>query len=268
MERLRFISFASGSNGNCFFVGNATQGILIDAGIGIRTLKKRLKEIGMDFSSILGVFITHDHFDHIKSVKPLAEKLLLPIYGTSETLMAIGNYQKIGEQFSASRHIICKEEPVVIGDWKVTAFGVSHDGTDNVGYTVEYKKKTFALATDLGYVCEDSARYIAAADYLVIEANYDEEMLANGPYPRALQERIRSKTGHLSNSDAGRFLADNYSDKLKYIYLCHLSHSNNMPELAYCTVSELLAEKGIVTGRDVELVTLERTSPSKLYLFD
>lgn len=268
MDRLRFISFASGSNGNCFFVGNGTQGILIDAGIGIRTMKKRLKEIGMDFSSILGVFITHDHFDHIKSVKPLAEKLMIPVYSTAPTLASISNLQQIGEQFTASRRIIHKEEPVVIGDWKVTAFEVSHDGTDNVGYKIEYKGKIFTLATDLGYVCENSARHISSADYLVIEANYDEEMLTNGPYPYLLQERIRSKTGHLSNSDAGRFLAENYSEKLKYIYLCHLSHSNNLPDLAYCTVSEMLSEKGVVVGQDVELVTLERTSPSKLYVFD
>jgi len=268
MDRLRFISFASGSNGNCFFVGNASQGILIDAGIGIRTMKKRLKEIGMDFSDILGVFITHDHFDHIKSVKPLVEKMLVPIYGTKETLSSIAQLQQMGEQFQAGQREIRKEEPMVIGDWRVTAFEVSHDGTDNVGYCVEYKDKVFTLATDLGYVCDNSARYIAEANYLVLEANYDEEMLANGPYPYMLQERIRSNTGHLSNSDAGRFLADNYSEKLEYIYLCHLSHSNNLPELAYCTVSELLSDKGIIIGKDVELVTLERTSPSKLYVFD
>ena len=268
MDKLRFISFASGSSGNCFFVGNATQGILIDAGIGIRTMKKNLKSIGMEFCDILGIFITHDHFDHIKSVKPLVEKLMLPVYGTAETLDSICNLQQISEQFAAARRVIRKEEPVVIGDWTVIAFEVSHDGTDNVGYSIEYKGKTFTLATDLGYVCENSARHITAADYLVLEANYDEEMLANGHYPYVLQERIRSKTGHLSNSEAGRFLSENYSEKLQYIYLCHLSHSNNMPELAYCTVSEMLAEKGVVAGRDVELVTLDRTSPSKLYVFD
>lgn len=268
MDKLRFISFASGSSGNCFFVGNSTQGILIDAGIGIRTMKKRLKEIGMDFPSILGVFITHDHFDHIKSVKPLAEKLMLPIYSTPATLASICNLQQIGGQFAASRRVIQKEVPVVLGDWKVTAFEVSHDGTDNVGYTIEYGDKKLTLATDLGYVCDNAAHHISSADYLVIEANYDEEMLKNGPYPYLLQERIRSNTGHLSNSDAGHFLANNYSEKIKYIFLCHLSHSNNLPELAYCTISELLAEKEIVVGKDVELVTLERTSPSKLYVFD
>jgi phosphoribosyl 1,2-cyclic phosphodiesterase len=268
MDKLRFISFASGSSGNCFFVGNASQGILIDAGIGVRTIKKRLKEIGLDFSNILGVFITHDHFDHVKSVIPLGEKLFIPLYATAETHQSINQLQQTTEQFRASQRVIQKEIPKILGDWKITAFEVSHDGTDNVGYTVEYKGKTFTLATDLGYVSESSAPHIANTNYLVLEANYDEEMLSNGPYPYILQERIRSNTGHLSNSEAGKFIAENYSEKLEYIYLCHLSHSNNLPDLAYCTVSELLAEKGIVAGRDVQLVTLERTSPSKLYVFE
>jgi phosphoribosyl 1,2-cyclic phosphodiesterase len=268
MDRLRFISFASGSSGNCFFIGNASQGILIDAGIGIRTIRKRLKEIGLEFSDILGVFITHDHFDHVKSVKPLAEKYLVPLYATDETHRAISQMQWGTCQYPASCRVIRKEVPTVLGDWKITAFEVSHDGTDNVGYSIEYRGKVFTLVTDLGYVCQTSASHISLSDYLVIEANYDEEMLANGPYPFMLQERIRSKTGHLSNSDAGRFLSEHFPEKLKYIYLCHLSHSNNLPDLAYCTVSEMLAEKGITAGIDVELVTLERTSPSKLYVFD
>jgi phosphoribosyl 1,2-cyclic phosphodiesterase len=124
------------------------------------------------------------------------------------------------------------------------------------------------LLTDLGYICKNAAHHISRADYLVIEANYDEEMLDHGSYPTMLKNRIRSNKGHLSNSDAGRFLAENMQPNLKYIYLCHLSHSNNLPDLAYCTVSDLLAEQGIVVGRDVELVTLDRTSPSKLYIFD
>ena len=194
--------------------------------------------------------------------------MFIPLYATAETHQSINQLQQTTEQFRASQRVIQKEIPKILGDWKITAFEVSHDGTDNVGYTVEYKGKTFTLATDLGYVSESSAPHIANTNYLVLEANYDEEMLSNGPYPYILQERIRSNTGHLSNSEAGKFIAENYSEKLEYIYLCHLSHSNNLPDLAYCTVSELLAEKGIVAGRDVQLVTLERTSPSKLYVFE
>lgn len=262
MDKLRFISFASGSSGNCFFVGNAREGILIDAGIGIRTIKKELKEIGLDFSHLLGVFITHDHFDHVKAIQSLKEKYFVPVFATS------GIHHVLQNESVPNRQILEKNVPIHIKEWTITAFEISHDGTDNVGYTIEYCGKKFTLLTDLGYVCENASRHIAQADYLVIEANYDEEMLETGFYPPLLKARIRSNKGHLSNSDAGQFLADNMPPKLKHIYLCHLSHSNNLPELAYCTVSDLLAEKGIVVGRDVELVTLDRTSPSKLYIYD
>jgi phosphoribosyl 1,2-cyclic phosphodiesterase len=262
MDKLRFISFASGSSGNCFFIGNEYEGILIDAGIGIRTIKKELKEIGLDFSNILGVFITHDHFDHVKSIQSLKEKYFVPVFATSAI------HQVLRHDPVPERQILKKNVSVHVKDWSITAFEVSHDGTDNVGYTIEYQGKKFTLLTDLGYVCDNAAYHISQADYLVIEANYDEEMLETGTYPAMLKARIRSNKGHLSNSDAGKFLSENMHPNLKYIYLCHLSHSNNLPELAYCTVSDLLAEQGIVVGRDVELVTLDRTSPSKLYVFD
>jgi phosphoribosyl 1,2-cyclic phosphodiesterase len=262
MDKLRFICFASGSSGNCFFIGNAHEGILIDAGIGIRTIKRELKAIGLEFSNLLGVFITHDHFDHVKAIQPLKEKYFVPVFATS-IIHEVLQLEPVPE-----RQILEKNVPIHIKEWTITAFAISHDGTDNVGYTLEYDGKRFTLLTDLGYICENAAHHISQADYLVIEANYDEEMLDHGSYPTMLKNRIRSNKGHLSNSDAGRFLADNMQPNLKYIYLCHLSHSNNIPDLAYCTVSDLLAEQGIVVGRDVELVTLDRTSPSKLYIFD
>lgn len=262
MDRLRFRSFASGSNGNCFFIGNSFEGILIDAGIGIRTIRKELKSIGLDFPNILGVFITHDHFDHVKAIPPLKEKYNVPVFATSAI------HQRLGHDAIPERQIIQKNVPMQLKNITVTAFEISHDGTDNVGYTVEYRGKRFTLLTDLGYICKNAANHISKADYLVIEANYDEEMLEKGSYPALLKERIRGNRGHLSNSAAGNYLAENMPSSLKYIYLCHLSNSNNLPELAYCTVSDLLAEHGVVVGRDVELVTLDRTSPSGLYIFD
>jgi len=268
MDNLRFISFASGSSGNCFFVGNTFQGILIDAGIGMRTIRKRLKEIGMNVSSILGIFITHDHFDHVKAVKSLAEKYVTPIYATEAVHEAFCHAPFGSELPVTVRKIIRKETPVVINDWKITAFEVPHDGVDNVGYSIEYNGKTVTLLTDLGHVSEQAARYIALSNYLVIEANYDDDMLTSGPYPKSLQERIRSNTGHLSNDSAGRFLADHFPQNLRSIFLCHLSHSNNLPELACNTVKRLLEEKGIIAGRDVELVALNRTTPSELYEFE
>ncbi|MGC9151023.1 MAG: MBL fold metallo-hydrolase [Microbacter sp.] len=261
MEKLRFISFASGSTGNCFFIGNGFEGILIDAGIGIRSIRKGLKNIGLDFANILGVFVTHDHFDHIKAVAPLTEKFHVPMYATLPV------YQRLSQGAIAPQCILEKEVPVHLHDWEITAFEVSHDGTDNVGYTIQYRQQTFTLLTDLGFICERAARHIAMADYLVIEANYDEQMLEQSAYPDYLKNRIRSKTGHMSNADTAHFLSNHFPEKLKSVFLCHLSHFNNLPDLAYCTVSESFEQKGIVVGRDVELYTLDRNLPSQLFVF-
>jgi phosphoribosyl 1,2-cyclic phosphodiesterase len=267
MDKLRFQSFASGSSGNCYFIGNASNGILIDAGIGVKTIRKCLKNIGLDFNNILGVFVTHDHADHIKAVGPVGEKYRVPVYSTRKIHEGIHRSYCVTEKLYSSRKFIEKGESVDVGDFKVSAFHVSHDSTDCVGYTVEYQGKRFTFATDLGYVSPEVAEHAVQADYLLLEANYDEQMLRQGPYPVQLQERIMADTGHLSNDQAGRFLAEHYNPRTKHIFLCHLSRENNLPEVAYTTIQNYLEEKKVVVGQDVQLVTLERTDPSELYIF-
>ncbi len=267
MNTLRFMSLGSGSSGNCYYIGTLSQGILIDAGIGIRTLKKRLQEAGLSLEQVWAVFITHDHIDHIKSVGALANKSHIPVYATSEVHRGINRSYVIGDKVSTPYYIV-KGETVAIGEFEVTAFSVSHDGSDNVGYSVTYRNRRFTLATDLGYVCENAAEHIRKANYLVIEANYDEQMLETGHYPQYLKNRITSPTGHLSNLAAGQFLASCYQPHLSHIYLCHLSKENNRPELAYATVEQLLITKGIKIGTDVRLVALPRTEASPLFTFE
>lgn len=268
MDKLRFISFASGSSGNCYFVGNASYGILIDAGIGVRTIKKRLKEIGLDFSHILGVFVTHDHIDHIKAVGALGEVHHIPIYTTRLIHEGIAKSYGVTERLNASRRFIEKNETISVFDFYVTSFPVSHDGTDNVGYTITYRGKRFTIATDLGYISEQVAQHIQKANYLVIEANYDEQMLRTGRYPAYLKARVAGRTGHMANNDTACCLSENYRDGLDYIYLCHLSKDNNTPQKAYNEVQSHLSEKGIVVGEQVQLFALERTIPSKLFVFE
>jgi len=267
MDKLRFQSFGSGSSGNCYFIGNASTGILIDAGIGVRSIRKCLRNLGLDFENIWGVFVTHDHADHIKAVGPIGEKYLVPIYSTHKVHEGIQRSYCVTEKLYSSRKFIEKDQTIQVGEFKITAFQVSHDATDNVGYTVEYKEKKFTFATDLGFVGEEVASHLTQADYLVLEANYDEQMLLQGSYPVHLKNRIIAKTGHLSNDQAGLFLAENYNDRMQHIFLCHLSRENNLPELAYTTVQNYLVEKKIVVGIDVQLVTLERLNPSELYIF-
>ncbi len=268
MDRLRFQSLASGSSGNCYFIGNASYGFLIDAGIGVRTIRKCLRNIGLDFSNIWGVFVTHDHADHIKAVGTIGERYKVPVYATRMTHEGIQRSYCVTEKLYGSKKFIEKFETIELGDFKVTAFPVSHDATDNVGYTVEYKGKRFTFATDLGYVCEHAAAHLQQADFMVFEANYDHEMLDGGAYPIHLKNRIKANTGHLSNDQAGAFLAENYSEQMKNIFLCHLSRENNLPELAFSTIENYLGQKDIKVGKDVELVVLNRYTPSELYIFD
>jgi phosphoribosyl 1,2-cyclic phosphodiesterase len=268
MMKLSFLSLASGSSGNCYYLGAPDYGMLIDAGIGIRTIKKVLKENLIDFSKIIAVLITHDHADHIKTAGCLGEKYNIPVYATEAVHNGIAGSRYVEEVLGASRRVIEKETFFHIRDFKVTAFEVPHDSTDNVGYHIEFGNHTFTFATDVGHITETVSTYMSKANHLIIEANYDEEMLRDGSYPHFLKERVSSPTGHLSNREAAEFLATHYHPGLKDIWLCHLSRDNNHPDLAYKTVDIRLFSEGIRVGKDVTLTTLKRSTPSELYEFD
>jgi phosphoribosyl 1,2-cyclic phosphodiesterase len=268
MDRLRFQSFASGSSGNCYFIGNASCGILIDAGIGVRTIKKNLKAIGLEFHNIWGVFVTHDHADHIRAVGSIGEIHHVPVYATRKMHEGIHNSYCVTEKLNGSKRYIEKNETIEIAGFRITSFQVSHDATDSVGYTVEYQGKRFTFATDQGYVCEEASKHLRKANYMVFEANYDEGMLASGPYPAVLKSRIRSKTGHLSNNQTGEFLAENYQHHWEAIFLCHLSKENNHPDVAFTTVRSYLEKKNIRVGKDLTMIALNRFSPTELYVLE
>ena len=268
MNRLCFFSLASGSSGNCYFIGTAHHGILIDVGIGIRTIKKRLKDFGYGLENILAVFITHDHFDHIKSVGILGEKYHVPVYSTEKILDGINKCYVVTEKLYGSKRFINIHEKITIADFSITAFPVSHDATESLGYSIEYKNANFTLATDLGYICEHSLPYLKQANYLVIEANYDMEMLDNGKYPIFLKNRIKGDKGHLCNDDTASFLVEHYQKQLQHIYLCHLSRENNTPEKAFETVKEALENNSIQIGSEVQLTVLPRMQSSEFYVFD
>ena len=267
MDRLRFQSFGSGSSGNCYFIGNASCGLLIDAGIGVRSIRKGLRNLGLDFENIWGVFVTHDHADHIKAVGPIGEKYRVPIYSTREVHAGIQRSYCVTEKLYTSKKYIEKNETIQVGEFKVSAFPVSHDASDNVGYTIEYKEKRITFATDLGYISDEVSAHLKLADFIVLESNYDVQMLEKGPYPLHLRKRIAADTGHLSNDQTGQYLAENYSEKLQNIFLCHLSRENNLPNVAYTTIQNYLENKQIIVGKDVQLITLERLVPSEIYIF-
>lgn len=263
---IRFISFASGSSGNCYYLGTEKYGILIDAGISARQIKKNLKEIGVGLETIRAIFVTHDHADHIKGLGDMGERQHIPIYTTRRIHEGIArSYCMTAKLGPDCTRFLEKQQPLVLEDFRIENFEVPHDGTDNVGYCIEIDGKTFCFLTDLGEITSTAAEYIRKANYLVLEANYNPEMLQMGHYPAHLKQRIKSDTGHLSNEQAANFLADNWTERLKYIWLCHLSKDNNHPELAYKTVEDRLHQAGVIVGRDVQLCALKRTTPSELY---
>lgn len=266
MERLLFMSLASGSSGNCYYVGTASRGILIDVGVPVRTIQRRLRAVGLDWDNVLGVFITHDHADHVRSVGALSEEHHLPVFATQSVHQGIDRNYGVSPKISQiNRRYIVVGEPLDILGFTITSFPVPHDATECVGYTVEYNGINFTLATDVGEPTSVLAEQVAKADYLVIEANHDEDLLARGSYPLRLKQRISSSIGHMSNATCANFLVNNVVSRLKHVYLCHLSKENNNPELAYTVVRDALSSKQIKVGVTCGLTVLERTAASKLY---
>lgn len=258
-QHLIFRSLSSGSSGNSYYLGTRQQGILIDAGISARTIQRSLREMGLDWDNIMGVLVTHDHADHIRAVGTIGERIRKPIYTTTLIHEGIDRNYGVKEKLKTSRRYFEKGQPWQICGMTINTFGVSHDSTDCLGYTIDYEGERFVLITDCGDINPEIEEAIRSANHLVIEANHDEQMLLNGPYPTYLKQRILSPRGHQSNDTCGQLLARNWHEGLKHIWLCHLSLENNDPEVAYNTVARHLASIGVMAGRDVKLQALPRT---------
>ena len=260
---LKFISFGSGSSGNCYYLATETDALIIDIGVGLRGLRKNCKEYGVNLQKVHHVLVTHNHADHIKSVGSMSADFSLPIYATREVHAGINrNYCVTKKVALELARYVEKGKTVTLGDFQVTPFGVPHDSADNVGYFIEAGGTDLCLMTDAGTVTDEMKTFISRAHHLVIEANHDEEMVMSGPYPQFLKERILSATGHLSNRSCGEAIAQNMSEHLKRVWLCHLSEENNHPELARKTVESVLRSYGIIAGADLQLEVLKRNSPT------
>lgn len=263
---LKFISFGSGSCGNCYYLYTEAEGLLIDAGIGIRTLKKYFHDYGLNIGNVHNILVTHDHADHVKSVGCLSQDYNIPVYATEEVHGGIAcNYcvrKKINPE---NKRYIEKGMPFSLGSFQITPFDVPHDSRDNVGYRIVCGDVTFCLITDVGHVTAEIEGYIKEADYLVIEANHDEEMLMNGAYPMHLKLRVRGQEGHLSNKACAEAIVNCATPRLKHIWLCHLSQENNHPELARKTIEMILNASGLVAGSDFGLDILKRKTPAGVF---
>ena len=267
-NQLIFRCLASGSSGNCFYLGTHKQGILIDAGISARTIQKHLRSMGLDYANIIGVLITHDHADHIRAVGTLGERVHLPIFASRLIHEGINRNYGVQEKLRTSQRYYNLGEEWELMGMKINTFVVSHDSTQCVGYVIDYQGQRFMIATDCGEPNAEMEAYIRTANHIVIEANHDEQMLLNGPYPTYLKQRILSPKGHQSNGPCGRLLADNYHEQMRNVFLCHLSHENNDPKVAMNTITEILLEEGIMPGADIFLTPLERLTPSPVYVLN
>lgn len=241
---MRLSIFASGSTGNCALLCAGGRRFLIDAGLSARAIRLALAEAGCVVEELDGIFITHEHTDHVAGLAVLCKRVPLPVYAPG-TVASHLRWSRPG--VDASLREIRPEQPLELGGVTVTAFPTPHDTPQSVGYRIEAEGLVFALATDTGHVTDTMRRYLAGAHLAVIEANHDEKMLREGPYPVPLKRRVLSERGHLSNADCAAlagFLARNGAEKL---VLAHLSRQNNRPSLARAAVAPALELEGTET---------------------
>lgn len=263
-DKLNFISFGSGSSGNCAYIGDGSTGILIDAGVKDDDVIEELRRYGIKMDHIKGILLTHDHSDHVRYVYSLVRKRPhIGVYCTPRVLNGMLRRHNIRNRIKDYHRPIYKEHPFKIGSFEITAFEVLHDGTDNAGFFITRGRHAIAVATDLGCVSERADYYMRRANYLMIEANYDSAMLAAGTYPEYLKARIRSDNGHLDNAVTAAYLAQIYSKDLKNIFLCHLSRDNNRPEIALNAVETALAAIGVRVGSGAN-TPYDRSAPLQL----
>ena len=254
-------SIASGSSGNCIYVADNNTRLLVDAGISKKRIVEGLDSIGVSVTSIDGILVTHEHLDHIKGLGIMARAYKIPIYGTYDTLKAVHEYKATGDIDQSLYRPIKPDSSFYIKSLEVKPFTTSHDAVDPVCYTFHSEDKKVAVVTDLGEYNDYVISNLEGSDIILLEANYDKNMLQVGPYPYYLKQRIVGNKGHLSNVGSGRLLKHIMSDRLKYIFLGHLSKENNYPELAYETVKVELNE---LLNQGITLKVAHRDRPSEL----
>lgn len=258
-----FLSICSGSSGNCYYLGTPDFGVLIDVGTCHRKIKAALEARGIGMDSIQLVLVTHDHFDHVRFLDTFIRRQPLPVLTGSRVKRALLSRPKYAGLLPYLRTL----EPEQCLDWpplRIQAFSLPHDASQTLGFYIEWEETRFTLITDAGSLPPEALAYAALADTLVLESNFDEEMLRKGAYPPELKDRILSpETGHLSNVQAARVVEEICSPRLKRLFLCHLSEHNNTPELARTTMERTLA--ALPGGGELQLCCLPRYTPSERY---
>jgi phosphoribosyl 1,2-cyclic phosphodiesterase len=243
---LTVCAIASGSNGNCYYIGNNQEALLIDAGISARQTIARMKKKSLDPSKIRAIFITHEHSDHTCGARVLSKKLKVPVYITSATYKALySNLRPDAPRFFAPG------TEIVIGAFRVYPFSKLHDAAEPCSFRVEYNGQHTGVFTDIGNPCDNVIQNFSMCHVAFLETNYDEKMLWEGKYPWPLKRRIASEHGHLSNDQAYALLVNNCGERLHTVFLSHLSAENNSPETAFNRFTDVNGRIKIhMTSRD------------------
>ena len=242
----RIYPLFSSSKGNSTYVGDEKEGVLIDCGVSFKRLKAALEMNNIPLSALKGVFITHEHTDHISGLKMLTKTTGIPVYSRKRTLQRLCDTDRIAP---SAPLIEMQGKPICCGGCEISAFTTPHDAIQSCGFRIHtHDDKFCAVCTDLGYVTPEVDQALAGCRMVLLEANYDENMLRKGPYPLYLKERILSPTGHLSNNASGEQVRKLISQGTTHILLGHLSAENNRPQLADLTVQNYLAE--FIRGKD------------------
>ena len=262
---MRLCSIASGSSGNCIYVGSDNTHLLVDTGISKKKIDAGLKELDIKGEELDGILITHEHSDHIQGLGVFSRKYEVPIYATPGTIEGIENYAPLGRMPEGLLHPIHTDESFILGDIKIDPFRISHDAKEPSGYRMNCCGKSVAVATDLGIYDEYTVSKLKSLDAVLLEANHDIHMLEVGSYPYYLKRRVMGDKGHLSNELSGRLLCDILHDNLKHILLGHLSNENKYAKLAYETVKlEVTLSDNIYKGEDLDMAVARRDMISEI----
>ena len=224
---LTICAIASGSNGNCYYIGNDQEAILVDAGISARQTMARMRGRNLDPMKIKAIFISHEHADHTHGARVLSKKLKIPVFLTSQTYVAMyANLRPTAPRF------FTPENEIIVGSFHIFPFLKRHDAAEPCSFRIAYKGLQTGVFTDIGSACENVIRNFSQCHVAFLESNYDEKMLWEGRYPWPLKKRIASEYGHLSNDQAFNLLVNNSGSQLRAVFLSHLSAENNTPDTA------------------------------------
>lgn len=249
--KLKFATIASSSKGNCTYIGSDHTNILIDAGLSGKKIEEGLEALELTGSDIDAIFVTHEHMDHVTGIGVMSRRYDIPVYATEGTWSAMPS--SVGKFRHNMERLVYAGETISFNDILIKPFNIPHDAGEPVGYCVFNDNHKITVATDIGHISEEISENIKGSSLILLESNHDIDMLKGGVYPEQLKERILSDYGHLSNENAGKFITSAADNKMKYVFLGHLSQDNNTPRVAYDTVSSIVTENGIDIGSDINM---------------